>query len=68
LLGQPAGFTPVKRELPTSVYRWDPSGKFEVVVTEDQVPDPNGILLSPDQKQLYVISTGKRARRYRSRR
>jgi gluconolactonase len=58
-LGQPAGFTPVKRELPTNVYRWDPSGKLEVVVTEEQVPDPNGILFSPDHKRLYVISTGK---------
>src|SRR5271169_5094429 len=58
-LGQPAGFTPVKRELPTNVYRWDPSGKLEVVVTEEQVPDPNGILFSPDYKKLYVISTGK---------
>jgi gluconolactonase len=58
-LGQPPGFTPVKRELPTNVYRWDPSGKLDVVVTKEQVPDPNGILLSPDQKKLYVISTGK---------
>jgi gluconolactonase len=58
-LGQPAGFSPAKRELPTNVYRWDPSGKLDVVVTEEQVPDPNGILLSPDQKKLYVISTGK---------
>jgi len=24
-----------------------------------QVPDPNGILFSPDHKKLYVISTGK---------
>jgi len=49
----------VKRELPTNVYRWDASGKLEVVVTEEQVPDPNGILFSPDHKKLYVISTGK---------
>ena len=49
----------MKRELPTNVYRWDASGKLEVVVTEEQVPDPNGILFSPDHKKLYVISTGK---------
>jgi gluconolactonase len=30
-----------------------------VVLTEDQVPDPNGICFSPDHKTLYVISTGK---------
>src|ERR1700761_856270 len=48
-----------KRELPTTVYRWDPSGRLDAVVTEDQVPDPNGICFSPDYKTLYVISTGK---------
>jgi gluconolactonase len=58
-LGQPAGFVPGKRELPTNVYRWDPSGRLDIVVTEQQVPDPNGILFSPDYKKLYVISTGK---------
>ena len=58
-LGQPGGFVPFKRELPTNVYRWDPSGKLDIVVTEDQVPDPNGICFSPDYKKLYVISTGK---------
>src|ERR1700727_612672 len=58
-LGQPGGFVPFKRELPTNVYRWDPSGRLDIVVTEDQVPDPNGILFSPDYKKLYVISTGK---------
>ena len=29
------------------------------MVTEEQVPDPNGICFSPDYKKLYVISTGK---------
>jgi gluconolactonase len=57
--GQPAGYPAYKRELPTQCYRWDPSGSLSVVVTEDQVPDPNGIAFSPDFKTLYVISTGK---------
>ena len=26
---------------------------------EDQVPDPNGLVFSPDYKRLYVISTGR---------
>ena len=58
-LGQPAGFVGGKRELPTNVYRADPGGRLDIVVTEDQVPDPNGLCFSPDYKKLYVISTGK---------
>jgi gluconolactonase len=48
----------VKQVLPTNCYRWDPSGRLDVVVTGDQVPDPNGICFSHDYKTLYVISTG----------
>jgi gluconolactonase len=45
--------------LPTSVYRVDPSGRVDLVVSEGQVPDPNGLCFSPDYKRLYVVSTGK---------
>jgi gluconolactonase len=48
-----------KRELSTNVYRWDPSGKLEAVITEDRLPDPNGLCFSPDHKTLYVVSSGK---------
>ena len=48
-----------KRELPNAVYRWDPSGRLDVAITEDQLKDPNGICFSPDYKTLYVVSTGK---------
>jgi len=48
----------VKQELPTNTYRWDPSGRLDVVIGEEQVPDPNGLCFSPDYKTLYVISTG----------
>jgi gluconolactonase len=58
-VGQAAGVGLFKRELPTNCYRIDPSGKVDLVVTEDQVPDPNGLCFSPDYKKLYVISTGK---------
>ena len=58
-LGQAVGMGDNKRELPTNVYRADPSGRLDVVLGEDQLPDPNGILFSPDYKKLYVISTGK---------
>ena len=57
--GQPAGIGNFKRELPTSVYRVDPSGRIDLVITEDQVPDPNGLAFSPDFKKVYVTSTGK---------
>ena len=58
-LGQAVGIGDAKRELPTNVYRVDPNGHIDVVVTEDQVPDPNGLTFSPDYKRLYVIGTGK---------
>ena len=59
-LGQPPGIgTVAKRELPTNCYRIDPSGRIDLVVTEEQVPDPNGLCFSPDYKTLYVASTGK---------
>jgi gluconolactonase len=59
-LGQALGLGEYKRELPTGVYRADPVGnKMDLVVTEAQVPDPNGLCFSPDYKKLYVISTGK---------
>src|ERR1700704_3481876 len=58
-LGQPPDIGTYKRELPTSVYRVDRSGKVDLVVREDQVPDPNGLCFSPDYKRLYVISTGQ---------
>jgi gluconolactonase len=48
-----------RRERPNAVYRWDPSGRLDQVLAEDQVPDPNGICFSPDYKTLYVISTGR---------
>ena len=58
-LGRSPDVGDLRRELPTNVYRWDPSGRLEVVVTEGQVPDPNGLCFSPDYQKLYVVSTGK---------
>lgn len=48
-----------KRELPTNVYRVDPGGRIDLVIPEEQVPDPNGLTFSPDFRRLYVASTGK---------
>ena len=58
-LGQAVEIGHAKRELPTNVYRVDPSGRVDLVLGEDQVPDPNGLAWSPDYEKLYVISTGK---------
>jgi gluconolactonase len=58
-LGQAEGIGEYKRELPTGTYRVDPSGKVELVVGEDKLPDPNGLAFSPDYKKLYIVSTGK---------
>jgi gluconolactonase len=57
-LGQPVGVSDTKQELPTQVYRWDPSGRLDVVIPDDKVPNPNGLCFSPDYKKLYVSSTG----------
>src|SRR3954469_7425513 len=37
-LGQPASVGSMRRELPTNCYRIDPSGRVDLVVTEEQVP------------------------------
>ena len=58
-VGQPAEIGGAKRELPTALYRVDPSGRLDMVADESQTPDPNGIVYSPDYKKLYVITTGK---------
>jgi gluconolactonase len=47
-----------ERQLPTNTYRWDPSGRLDMVIPGSQIPDPNGVCFSPDYKTLYVISTG----------
>ena len=44
-LGQPPGFIGGKRELPTNVYRVDPSGRIDVVITEDQLSRPQWAML-----------------------
>src|SRR5207247_472700 len=46
-----------KPELPTNVYRID--GKTgELTVVTDEVPRPNGLCFSPDEKRLYVVVSG----------
>ncbi|GBR25281.1 gluconolactonase [Komagataeibacter nataicola NRIC 0616] len=41
------------------VFRIDPAtGEVKAVLTEKQLPDPNGIAFSPDGRIVYVISDG----------
>jgi gluconolactonase len=56
-VGQPAFAGRLRRELPTNCYRIDRSGRVDLVVSEDQVPDPNGLCFSPDYRKLYITST-----------
>jgi gluconolactonase len=49
----------MRRELPNAIYRVDRTGRIDRLVTEDVVPDPNGLAFSPDYKRLYVASTGR---------
>ncbi|MEM7544124.1 MAG: SMP-30/gluconolactonase/LRE family protein [Pseudomonadota bacterium] len=58
-LGQPPEIGNDVRELPTQTYRIDPNGQVDLVATEEDAPDPNGICFSPDYRTLYVASTGK---------
>ncbi len=42
------------------VYRIDPDGSIERILTEPEVVRPNGIVVSPDDATLYVIETQQR--------
>jgi len=58
-IGQPPEMGTFRRELPTGVYRIDPSGRVDLVAGEEVLPDPNGLAFSPDRKKLYVVSFAK---------
>jgi gluconolactonase len=58
-VGQPAGSGVLKRELSNNIYRVDPSGRVDLVISEEAFGGiPNGIAFSPDYKTLYVVSRG----------
>jgi gluconolactonase len=55
--GQPAGAGTLKRELPSNVYRVDPSGRIDLVISEQDLGStPNGIAFSPDYKKVYLVA------------
>ena len=45
----------LQKENKRSFYRVDPDGKIHQLLMEPQVHMPNGIVVSPDEKTLYVI-------------
>jgi gluconolactonase len=45
------------QELPCQVYRVDPLGQIEAVITD--MACPNGLAFSPDESLLYVADTGR---------
>jgi gluconolactonase len=58
-VGQPAGSGVLKRELSCNVYRVDPTGRIDMVISEEALEAiPNGITFSPDYKRLYVVNRG----------
>jgi gluconolactonase len=58
-VGQPAGSGVLKRELSCNVYRVDPTGRVDMVISEEALGAiPNGITFSPDYKRLYVVNRG----------
>lgn len=52
-------------ELPTNVYRWDPTSKQLAVVAGD-VNRPNGLAFSPDESRLYIVEAGVSPRAIRA--
>jgi gluconolactonase len=46
-----------EEELPCSVYRVDPFGTIEAVITD--MACPNGLTFSPDETRLYIADTGR---------
>ena len=46
-----------EQELPCAVYRVDPSGQINAVITD--MACPNGLAFSPDEAVLYVADTGR---------
>ena len=45
-----------EQELPASVYRLDPA-TGQATVVEREVPGPNGLAFSPDERTLYVVAS-----------
>jgi gluconolactonase len=57
--GQAAGAGELKRDLPSNVYRVDPSGRIDIAATQEALGSvPNGIAFAPDYKKVYIVARG----------
>jgi gluconolactonase len=57
--GQPVGSGTLKRELPSNIYRVDPSGRVDLVISEQDLGGGgNGIAFAPDFKKVYIVARG----------
>src|SRR5258705_292526 len=58
-VGQPAGSGVLKGELGSNIYRADPSGRVDMMISEEAFGGGgNGIAFSPDYKKVYIVSRG----------
>src|SRR6185312_3071439 len=55
--GQKDAASGMTQQLPANTYRWDPSGRLDMVLT-DKWGSPNGLAFSPDYKLLYTMGNG----------
>ena len=56
-VGQPVGSGTLKGELASNIYRADPSGRVDMVISEEAFGGGgNGITFSPDYKKVYIVS------------
>jgi gluconolactonase len=56
-IGQPVGSGVLKGELSSNIYRADPSGRVDMLISEqDFGGGGNGITFSPDYKKVYIVS------------
>jgi gluconolactonase len=56
-VGQPVGSGVLKGELPSNIYRADPSGRVDLLISEEAFGGGgNGIAFSPDYKKVYIVS------------
>ena len=57
ILGNYEGHTDTP-ELPMNVYRLDPkTGRATMVVSGNDLPGPNGLAFSPDEKKMYIVAS-----------